>query len=493
MKKTLCILLAVLMALSLFACAAKTDPAAEATEAPAAEATEASAAEATTAPVEETAAPEENGFDPNMVIVFNDAALEGLVRTAMNKPEGDILVSDAQAMTELTLEIDCGDWTIERIHDLSALQYFTNLTQLSIFWSVQNGEYYDNDVDISALAGMTKMKSLQIRSISISDISALANMKDLERLLLTDTKRLNDLSPLANCKKLLTVDMPGNAITDISVLAGLTELQEVLLNDNYISDVTPLAGLTHLTMLLLGDNPIKDYSSLVGIRPNLTDCDFEPESGPQPIAFNDAVLEQKIRTALNKPEGDITIADTEAVTELWIGNEWQEEIPEDQQIRNTSALKYFPNLTKLNVQNCGINRIDELRVMKNLGEAMLDNNNIRDIRPLLACENLYYLSMNNNEFTSADLAPLSEMTGLKYIDISYSNNVSDVTMLSGLTDLDALYMQGIHVDLSPLAGLKNLTTLYLPEPFEGKYTPDYSIFKDIYPNLKDKNFELPQE
>lgn len=484
MKKAICILLTLLMALSLFACAAKTaEPAAETTEAP--------AAEATAVPAEETTAPEETGFDPNMVIAFNDAALESLVRTAMNKPEGDILVSDAQAMTELTLEMDGSDWSIERIHDLGALQYFTNLTSLVIAWSVQNGEYYDNDVDISALAGLTKLTTLQIRSISISDISALGNMKDLERLLLTGTNRLNDLSPLANCKKLLTIDMPGNAITDISVLAGLTELQEVLLNDNCISDVMPLAGLEHLTMLLLSDNPIKDYSSLAGIRAGLTDCDFEPDGGPQPIAFNDTVLEQKIRTALNKPEGDITIADTEAVTELWIGNEWQQEIPEDQQIRDISALKYFPNLTKLSMPNCGIGRIDELRVMKNLAEAMLGNNRIRDIRPLLACKNLYYLNISSNEFTSADLAPLSEMTGLKYLDIAYSNNVSDVTMLAGLTGLDALYMQGINVDLSPLAGLKNLTTLYLPEPFEGKYSPDYSIFADVYPNLKEKNFELP--
>ncbi len=493
MKKTLCILLALLMALSLFACAAKTaEPAAEATEETANEA----AAEPTETPAEETAAPEEAGFDPNMVIEFNDAVLESMVRTAMNKPEGDILVSDAQAMTELTLEIDCGDWTIERIHDLSALQYFTNLTQLSIFWSVQNGEYYDNDVDISALAGLTKLTTLQIRSINISDISALGNMKDLERLLLTGTNRLNDLSPLANCKKLLTIDMPGNAITDISVLAGLTELQEVLLNDNYISDVTPLAGLTHLTMLYLGDNPIKDYSPLAGIREGLTDCDFEPDGGPQPIVFNDAVLEQKIRTALNKPEGDITITDTEAVTELWIGNEWQQEMPEDQQIRDISALKFFPNLTKLNVQNCGISRIDELRVMKNLGEAMLDNNRIRDIRPLLACKNLYWLNLTGCECTAADLAPFAQMTGLAGLNIAYSNNIHDISVLANLTDLKALDLRGVLVDLTPLAGLKNLTSLYLPEPFEsekGNYSPDYSIFADIYPNLKDKNFELPNE
>lgn len=485
MKKTICMLLALLMVLSLFACASNTESATEATEAP--------AVEATAVPAEETTVLEETGFDPNMVIEFNDAALEGLVRTAMKKPEGDILVSDALAMTELSLEMDPGDWSIERIHDLGALQYFTNLTNLTIAWSVQNGEYYDNDVDISALAGMTKMTNLQIRSISISDISALGNMKDLERLLLTYTSRLNDLSPLANCKKLLTIDMPGNAITDISVLAGLTELQEVLLNDNYVSDVTPLAGLTHLTMLLLSDNPIKDYSSLAGIRAGLTDCDFEPETGPQPIAFNDALLEQKIRTALNKPEGDITIVDTEAVTELWIGNEWQQEIPEDQQISNISALKYFPNLIKLSLSNHNAQRIDVLRVMSNLQEVDLANNDIRDLRPLLACKSLYWLNLNGCQCTSNDLATLAEMTGLAWLDLSYSGNIKEISAIANLTGLKALNMKGVHVDLAPLAGLTNLTTLYLPEPFEGKYAPDYSIFKEIYPNLKEKNFELPIE
>jgi internalin A len=488
MKKAICILLTLLMALSLFACAAKSEPAVEATEAP--------AAEATAAPAEEPTAPEETGFDPNMVIAFNDDALENLVRIAMNKPEGDILVSDAQAMTELTLEINPNDWSIERIHDLGALQYFTNLTQLSIFWSVQNGEYWDNDVDISALAGLTKLTNLQIRSVAISDISALGNMKDLERLLLTETGRLNDLSPLANCKKLLTIDMPGNAITDISALAGLTELQEVLLNDNYVSDVTPLAGLTHLTMLLLSNNPIKDYSSLAGIRAGLTDCDFEPDGGPQPIVFNDAVLEQRVRSLLNKPEGDITLADTEALTELWIGNDWQEQIPEEQQIKNITALKFFPNLTTLNLANHGVSRIDVLRVMPNLGELMLDNNRVRDIRPLLACKNLYWLNIGGCECTEADLAPLAQMTGLAWLSIAYSNNIHDVSVLANLTDLKALDMRGVSVDLTPLAGLKNLTSLYLPEPFEGEkgnYSPDYSIFAEIYPNLKDKNFDLPNE
>ena len=149
MKKTICILLALLMALSLFACTAKTaEPAAEAAE----EAAEQTAEEPAAEPAEEAAVPEEAGFDPNMVIAFNDAVLENMVRTAMNKPEGDILVSDAQAMTELSLEMDGNDWSVERIHNLDALKYFTNLTKLSLAWSVQNGEQWYGDVDISALA-----------------------------------------------------------------------------------------------------------------------------------------------------------------------------------------------------------------------------------------------------------------------------------------------------------------------------------------------------
>jgi hypothetical protein len=74
----------------------------------------------------------------------------------------------------------------------------------------------------------------------------------------------------------------NNAITDIRVLRG--DEREGLVgyfdapNDNYVSDVTASCGLTHLTTLLLGDNPIKDILTR-GIRPNLTDCDFEPESG----------------------------------------------------------------------------------------------------------------------------------------------------------------------------------------------------------------------
>ncbi|MEN6564554.1 MAG: hypothetical protein ABFD11_13615 [Christensenella sp.] len=481
MRKLIPILLVIVLAFSLFACKTQTTETSE----------QSATAEAAEAPVEETVSPEPAGVDPNTVIEFNDDVLESMIRSAMNKPEGDILVSDALAMTELTLEIDGGDWSLPRIHDLSALQYFTNLTSLTLGWAVQNADYYDNDVDISVLAGMTKMLNLQLKGIRVTDISAVGNMPELLDFMVIGNSRLTDISPLANCKKLSSLIADGCGIIDVSPLENLTELTRLILTNNMISDVTPLKGLSKLSILTLAGNPIKDFLSLGGNYKFFQECDFTLEGGPQPIVFHDAVLEQKVRAALNKPEGDITLADTEGVTELWIGNEWREEIPDDQQIRDITDLKYFPNLVKLSLSNHNVARLDVLRVMPNLQDIYLENNDIRDLRPLLACKSLYWLNLNGCQCTNVDLAPLAQMTQLLSLNISTSPNITDISVVANLINLQALYLQNMMVDLTPIAGLANLKTLYVMEPIEGKYTPDYSPLAGIYPNLTDKNFTLP--
>ena len=483
MKKTLCILLSALMALSLLSCAAPETAVGSTTE---------TAAEQTSAQTGEASEQTSAEYAPDTVIEFNDDVLESIVRAAMGKPEGDILVSDAQAMTKLELEMNGNDWSNPRINNIDALKYFTNLTNLSMGWSVQNKANYDADVDISPLAGMTKMELLKFACIPVSDISPLSGMVQLKTLVIMGADRLTDLTPLANCTQMEALELKTNAVIDLSPLSGMANLNYLDLSGNFIRDVSPLAGLTKLTTLYLGANPIKDYSPLAGIRPNMTGCDFEPDSAPQAINFQDAVLERKVREALNIPQGDITLEQTEAVTELNLGNEWQEKIPDDIKISNISALKYFPNLTRLNLQNNNIMRIDVLRVMPNMTDLNISNNNVSDIRPLTICGNLKVLNLNGCLCTSAELAPLEELTGLKSLDLSTSPNIKNVEVVAELTQLKALYMQNLPVDFTPIAALTDLTTLYLMQPIEGKYTPDYSVLKDIYPNLTDKNFKIPQ-
>ena len=129
---------------------------------------------------EEALAQDEPAYDSNMVIEFNDDVLENMIRITMGKPEGDILVSDAQGVTLLELLMDGNDWSQPRITDLSALKYFTNLNYLTIGWSVLNAEYWDYDVDISALAGMTKMETLAILCINASDFKLFSRDDEAE-------------------------------------------------------------------------------------------------------------------------------------------------------------------------------------------------------------------------------------------------------------------------------------------------------------------------
>ena len=484
MKKTLCILLSLLMVSSLLACEAKIadtvgDPAVDTT------------ATSTAQPAVESAPEPAATPDPNMVIEFNDDVLEAIIREAMGKPDGDILVSDALTVTQLELSMDGSDWSNPRIHNLDALKYFTNLTQLTIGWSVQNAAFWDRDVDISALSGMTKMEALAILCINVSDVSALAGMTQLKSLVIMGTNRLTDLTPLSKLSQLESLEIKSNAVDDLTPLEGLTNLQYLDLSGNFIQDVSPLAGLSKLTTLYLGSNPIKDYTMLAGIRPSLSGCDFEPDSAPQAINFNDSVLEQKIRAALNIPDGEITFAQTEPITELLLGNEWQESIPDDIKISDISALKYFPNLKILELQNNNISDLNVFIGLKSLKKLDLAGNPVFSIEPLQSCGSIQWLNLSGSRIENEQLAPISTMTKLDWLDLSSVPGISSIEPLAELTNLKALYLNNLAVDFSPIAGLTNLTTLYLEGPRDGLFTPDYSPLESIYPNLTDKNFEMP--
>ena len=261
MKRVFCCLMAVLVLFGTIGCGASVAPVTpdDATQTP---------AEVTQAPAVETQAPSD-------VIAFDDDALETYVRAAINKPSGDITRADAQAVTELELSQMGVDKDQPYIHNLSALQYFTNLTYLGLGYAVQNADDPTAPVDISPLAGLTKLTSLQMGGLVIDDLSAVANLKNLISLTVFNGEQALDLTPLAGLTNLQALTLRNNKITDISALKGLTNLTYLDLEGNQITDVTPLVGLTKLNRLALSGNPITDYKPLADIRTNLVEWDFE--------------------------------------------------------------------------------------------------------------------------------------------------------------------------------------------------------------------------
>jgi len=228
---------------------------------------------AQTEPVSDTTA-------ENSIIVFNDDVLEQLVRGALEKPDGDILVSDALSLTELDLQMSNLDETRQMIHHLDALQYFTNLTYLGLGHAVENEAGPDAPVDISALGGLTKLESLHLGDIVIDDVSALSGLTSLKSLSVWGGGQLCDLTPLAGLTSLEALTLHDNAITDVSPLAGLTGLTYLDLTNNQIADISPLTGLTGLTALYLEGNPVADYAPLAEIRANLEWWDFDVPAVP---------------------------------------------------------------------------------------------------------------------------------------------------------------------------------------------------------------------
>jgi Leucine-rich repeat (LRR) protein len=85
------------------------------------------------------------------------------------------------------------------------------------------------------------MLSLDLTEAAISDISALAEMKELERLELRATA-VADLSPLTEMTRLYHLDLFDTPVTDLSPLAETTSLG-LELGGPAVKKLAPLVGM----------------------------------------------------------------------------------------------------------------------------------------------------------------------------------------------------------------------------------------------------------
>jgi len=241
MKRGLCITIAVIMIVSMAACGAPVST--------------------------ETASPSAPAATPG-IVTFADPVLEAMVREAINKPEGDITLEEAAAITELKLSTDFtpdepAEGTV--IKDLSGLENFNNLEVLEL--------HFHDVADISPLAGLNKLWSLGLGGNPVADLSPLTGMTTITSMTLFNCQA-KDYSPLATLTNLNSLWLEYSTIVDLTPLAGLLNLERLTLGGTQVSDVSPLSGLTNLKVLSLADCPITDYSPLAGIYPNLEEKDF---------------------------------------------------------------------------------------------------------------------------------------------------------------------------------------------------------------------------
>ena len=158
-----------------------------------------------------------------------------------------------------------------------------------------------------------------------------------------------------------------------------------------------------------------------------------------------AIPDAKLQAAIEVALGKVSGA---AITEAEMKTLTRLDAP-NANISDLTGLEFAINLTRLNlgvvfVEGQGIN-----------------SNEISDLSPLSGMTNLKELDLSTNNITDRIILPLSNLTNLISLDLS-TNNITDISPLAGLTNLKELNLFRNNIsDISILFGLTNLTVLNL--------------------------------
>ena len=375
--------------------------------------------------------------------------------TALDLSDNNI--SDIRALAELpglrTLYLDNNPIT-----DFTPLYALENLTTLSIKGIAISEEqlqalssalpscaiHTDTDQEDAAditLGGVTfksDVKELNLSSRGITDISALAACRELERLDLTGNK-ISDITPLMDIPGLKELVIKDNQVTDLRPLMALNTLAYINAEGNGITSTVPLGSLTGLKELHLAGNPISDYSGLsrlysletLGLEDTgLQDDDLDSLKGlsnlrlltitNNPELGGEAV--DKLKSALSASY----VEHDDLVYSIEIGGEkFREDLTEldlsNRALTDISALALFKNLQIVNLRGNNLENISVLQWTRGITKLDLACNSISDPTALTGLPYLETLDISGNKLSSVDV--FVTMTGLKELNLS-GNNIS---------------------------------------------------------------------
>lgn len=126
--------------------------------------------------------------------------------------------------------------------------------------------------EAAVLAYCTELEYLDVGHNKLTDIAFVSAMPELKVFIGAISHYIQDISPIANCKKLEYLELFTNNISDITPLAELTNLEHLNLCNNNISDASPLYGLQKLKRLWISKNNLSQaqMDALVAHLPNCT-------------------------------------------------------------------------------------------------------------------------------------------------------------------------------------------------------------------------------
>ena len=290
--------------------------------------------------------------------------------------------------------------------------------------------------DLSPLAELKQLQRLDLRSTSVSNLNPLVKLKQLQGLNLRSTS-VNDLSPLAQLKQLQGLYLSSTSVSDLSPLGELKKLRRLDLSSTLVNDLGPLAQLKQLQRLYLSSTPASDLRPLVQLKQL------------QGLYFGSTLVND-----LNP------LVQLKRLQELDLGST---------SVSDLSALVYLKQLQQLDLSSTSVSDLSPLAELKQLQGLNLSSTSVSDLSPLTELKQLQGLNLSSTSVS--DLSPLMQLEQLQRLDLS-STSMSDLSPLAGLKRLQGLNLSSTSVsDLSPLVQLEQLQRLDLSSTLVSDLSP----------------------
>ncbi len=358
------------------------------------------------------------------------------------------------------------------VADLSPLRGLTGLRRLDLAFTAAQ--------DLAPLEDLTALEALGLGGAPVADLSPLSGLASLRELGIRGTQTTS-LAPLAGLSALSVLDARGLGIDDLSPLAALSALQAVDLGDNRIRDLSAAQSWTALEEIALDGNPLEPTAcaglppvaaAACGARTATPDASYVAFLGPCRQGSEAPVAARVTVEALLDVAGTEDCAAAAALLGTQTSLDLQGHVvPDLRPVQAFSRLEtLFVDPDTVDPQFCpagpGV-AAPLAAVCAPLHAARLAETPLPDSFSA-ACEGTGPSQQTYQELRQAvngrDCADtwrkLHPRSHLSLVD----KGLTDLTPLSGLTNLRRLYLDYNDVDdLSPLADLTRLQVLWLDD------------------------------
>lgn len=314
--------------------------------------------------------------------------------------------------------------------------------------------------DINNIKRLEHLNKLDIKSVTIDDISFIDALKKLTVLKLNVSTKVNDFSVLEKLPNLFTLEIYGNIgkSADMSSFSKLDKVSTLYLSmhqDRNIDFISEMKGLSLLSLDCSIDlyNEIiektKDTKIKIETHGELSKMDLTKPS----TNIDDGIINWSMYDVNTTQVITINITpEYKDITKL------QSEL---EKLGNYKNLKSLTISTTDYNSPISINDFNFLKNLTNLEMLSIDYLNANDISAIGELSNLKKLSLTNSNMANAKFSPLSKLTKIEELNLSMQN-ITDITFLSEYKNLKVLYLNGNnYTSIESLKNLTNLTQLYI--------------------------------